>query len=149
MSIFSLWRCLQYTDNYVGVLTALKTGCNKTSVEFCTWLQICVLCFYFYMCIHLYKCVYVHISMYMCVYICICFKYTCIFQICETYPRELYVPRTASKPIIVGSSKFRSKGRFPVLSYYHKDKKVWSVFFLMSVVWKVFLNTCLLTLNYQ
>ncbi|XP_021234893.1 myotubularin-related protein 6 isoform X1 [Numida meleagris] len=45
------------------------------------------------------------------------------YKICETYPRELYVPRTASKPIIVGSSKFRSKGRFPVLSYYHKDKK--------------------------
>ncbi|KAH0625101.1 hypothetical protein JD844_033213 [Phrynosoma platyrhinos] len=46
-----------------------------------------------------------------------------IFQICETYPRELYVPRSASKPIIVGSSKFRSKGRFPVLSYYHKDNE--------------------------
>lgn len=45
-------------------------------------------------------------------------------QICETYPRELYVPRIASKPIIVGSSKFRSKGRFPVLSYYHQDKEV-------------------------
>uniref|UniRef100_A0A8B9ST41 Myotubularin related protein 6 n=1 Tax=Anas platyrhynchos TaxID=8839 RepID=A0A8B9ST41_ANAPL len=45
------------------------------------------------------------------------------YKICETYPRDLYVPRTASKPIIVGSSKFRSKGRFPVLSYYHKEKK--------------------------
>ncbi|KAF3825936.1 hypothetical protein GH733_006763 [Mirounga leonina] len=43
--------------------------------------------------------------------------------ICETYPRELYVPRIASKPIIVGSSKFRSKGRFPVLSYYHQNKE--------------------------
>ncbi|ELW47595.1 Myotubularin-related protein 6 [Tupaia chinensis] len=31
--------------------------------------------------------------------------------------------KIASKPIIVGSSKFRSKGRFPVLSYYHKDKE--------------------------
>ncbi|XP_053160304.1 myotubularin-related protein 6 [Hemicordylus capensis] len=45
------------------------------------------------------------------------------YKICETYPRELYVPRSASKPIIVGSSKFRSKGRFPVLSYFHKDNK--------------------------
>lgn len=45
------------------------------------------------------------------------------YKICETYPRELYVPRIASKPIIVGSSKFRSKGRFPVLSYYHKNKE--------------------------
>ncbi|KAJ1113926.1 hypothetical protein NDU88_002166 [Pleurodeles waltl] len=43
------------------------------------------------------------------------------YKICETYPRELYVPRTASKPIIVGSSKFRSKGRFPVLSYFHQE----------------------------
>ncbi|XP_074771401.1 phosphatidylinositol-3,5-bisphosphate 3-phosphatase MTMR6 isoform X5 [Athene noctua] len=46
------------------------------------------------------------------------------YKICETYPKELYVPRTASKPIIVGSSKFRSKGRFPVLSYYHKNKEL-------------------------
>ncbi|XP_038617656.1 myotubularin-related protein 6 isoform X2 [Tachyglossus aculeatus] len=45
------------------------------------------------------------------------------YKICETYPRELYVPRIASTPIIVGSSKFRSKGRFPVLSYYHSEKE--------------------------
>uniref|UniRef100_A0A4X1TZL1 Myotubularin related protein 6 n=2 Tax=Sus scrofa TaxID=9823 RepID=A0A4X1TZL1_PIG len=45
------------------------------------------------------------------------------YKICETYPRDLYVPRIASKPIIVGSSKFRSKGRFPVLSYYHQAKE--------------------------
>ncbi|XP_027691048.1 myotubularin-related protein 6 [Vombatus ursinus] len=45
------------------------------------------------------------------------------YKICETYPRDLYVPRIASTPIIVGSSKFRSKGRFPVLSYYHQDKE--------------------------
>ncbi|XP_042637104.1 myotubularin-related protein 6 [Orycteropus afer afer] len=45
------------------------------------------------------------------------------YKICETYPRDLYVPRIASKPIIVGSSKFRSKGRFPVLSYYHQEKE--------------------------
>ncbi|KAG8452884.1 hypothetical protein GDO86_004615 [Hymenochirus boettgeri] len=45
------------------------------------------------------------------------------YKVCETYPRDLYVPITASKPIIVGSSKFRSKGRFPVLSYYHHAKQ--------------------------
>ena len=55
-------------------------------------------------------------------------------QICETYPRELYVPRIASKPIIVGSSKFRSKGRFPVLSYYHEHKEVRKEDFLFSFV---------------
>ncbi|XP_060920250.1 myotubularin-related protein 6 [Labrus mixtus] len=45
------------------------------------------------------------------------------FKVCETYPRDLYVPITASKPIIVGSSKFRSKGRFPVLTYFYQEKK--------------------------
>ncbi|XP_029458420.1 myotubularin-related protein 6 isoform X2 [Rhinatrema bivittatum] len=45
------------------------------------------------------------------------------YKICETYPRDLYVPRNASKPMIVGSSKFRSKGRFPVLSYYHQENQ--------------------------
>ncbi|XP_045149947.1 myotubularin-related protein 6 isoform X2 [Echinops telfairi] len=45
------------------------------------------------------------------------------YKVCETYPRDLYVPRIASKPTIVGSSKFRSKGRFPVLSYYHQEKE--------------------------
>lgn len=47
-----------------------------------------------------------------------------LLQVCETYPRDLYVPVTASKPIIVGSSKFRSKGRFPVLTYFYQEKKV-------------------------
>ncbi|MEE6472646.1 hypothetical protein FKM82_009677 [Ascaphus truei] len=45
------------------------------------------------------------------------------YKVCDTYPRELYVPVIASKPIIVGSSKFRSKGRFPALSYYHHEKQ--------------------------
>ncbi|XP_048453511.1 myotubularin-related protein 6 isoform X2 [Rhincodon typus] len=40
------------------------------------------------------------------------------YKVCDTYPTELYVPRSVSKPIIVGSSKFRSKGRFPALSYF-------------------------------
>uniref|UniRef100_A0A8C1ZZV3 Myotubularin related protein 6 n=1 Tax=Cyprinus carpio TaxID=7962 RepID=A0A8C1ZZV3_CYPCA len=45
------------------------------------------------------------------------------YKVCETYPRDLYVPITASKPIIIGSSKFRSKGRFPVLTYFYQEKK--------------------------
>lgn len=52
--------------------------------------------------------------------ICVC----SVSKVCETYPRDLYVPITASKPIIVGSSKFRSKGRFPVLTYFYQEKKV-------------------------
>ncbi|KAG2456740.1 MTMR6 protein, partial [Polypterus senegalus] len=45
------------------------------------------------------------------------------YKVCDTYPRDIYVPSTVSKPIIVGSSKFRSKGRFPVLSYFFQEKK--------------------------
>uniref|UniRef100_A0A7N6ARA0 Myotubularin phosphatase domain-containing protein n=1 Tax=Anabas testudineus TaxID=64144 RepID=A0A7N6ARA0_ANATE len=45
------------------------------------------------------------------------------YKVDSTYPRDLYVPITASKPIIVGSSKFRSKGRFPVLTYFYQEKK--------------------------
>uniref|UniRef100_A0A8C6WMV8 Myotubularin related protein 6 n=1 Tax=Neogobius melanostomus TaxID=47308 RepID=A0A8C6WMV8_9GOBI len=45
------------------------------------------------------------------------------YKVCETYPRDLYVPIAASKPIIVGSSKFRSKGRFPVLTYFYQERK--------------------------
>ncbi|GCB67022.1 hypothetical protein scyTo_0007983 [Scyliorhinus torazame] len=45
------------------------------------------------------------------------------YQVCDTYPTDLYVPRSVSKPIIVGSSKFRSKGRFPTLSYFFHQKQ--------------------------
>ncbi|XP_073501505.1 phosphatidylinositol-3-phosphate phosphatase MTMR7 [Phyllobates terribilis] len=43
------------------------------------------------------------------------------YRVCDTYPTDLYVPKPASVPIIVGSSKFRSRGRFPTLSYYCQD----------------------------
>uniref|UniRef100_A0A8C9TTC9 Myotubularin related protein 6 n=1 Tax=Scleropages formosus TaxID=113540 RepID=A0A8C9TTC9_SCLFO len=45
------------------------------------------------------------------------------YKVCDSYPRDLYVPVAASKPIIVGSSKFRSKGRFPALTYFYQEKK--------------------------
>ncbi|XP_056012454.1 myotubularin-related protein 6-like isoform X2 [Ostrea edulis] len=41
------------------------------------------------------------------------------YELCDTYPRHLYVPNCASTPVILGSSKFRSRGRLPVLSYFH------------------------------
>lgn len=41
------------------------------------------------------------------------------FELCDTYPKHLFVPASASTPIILGSSKFRSRGRLPVLSYFH------------------------------
>lgn len=48
---------------------------------------------------------------------------TCLpVQLCDTYPKYLYVPASATTTILLGSSKFRSKGRLPVLSYLHKNK---------------------------
>ncbi|XP_047220662.1 myotubularin-related protein 7b isoform X1 [Girardinichthys multiradiatus] len=43
------------------------------------------------------------------------------YRVCDTYPTELFVPRTATPAVIVGSSRFRSRGRFPALSYFHQD----------------------------
>ncbi|KAK3728847.1 hypothetical protein QZH41_020231 [Actinostola sp. cb2023] len=45
------------------------------------------------------------------------------YKICETYPDTLFVPTSATEEIIYGSSRFRSRGRFPVLSFYHKTTK--------------------------
>ncbi|XP_076877408.1 myotubularin-related protein 7a [Brachyhypopomus gauderio] len=43
------------------------------------------------------------------------------YRVCDTYPADLFVPKSASLPVIVGSSRFRSRGRFPALSYYCKE----------------------------
>ncbi|XP_061535899.1 myotubularin-related protein 7b isoform X2 [Phycodurus eques] len=43
------------------------------------------------------------------------------YRICETYPSELFIPKSATPTVIVGSSRFRSRGRFPALSYFHHD----------------------------
>lgn len=45
-------------------------------------------------------------------------------KVSDTYPADLFVPESATPPIIVGSSKFRSRGRFPTLSYYSKENHV-------------------------
>jgi len=43
-------------------------------------------------------------------------------QLCDTYPEELYVPASASTAVLIGSSRFRSRGRLPVLTYLHHNK---------------------------
>ncbi|XP_061628087.1 myotubularin-related protein 7b isoform X5 [Phyllopteryx taeniolatus] len=43
------------------------------------------------------------------------------YRICETYPSELFIPKSATPTVILGSSRFRSRGRFPALSYFHHD----------------------------
>ncbi|XP_019877155.1 myotubularin-related protein 8 [Aethina tumida] len=44
------------------------------------------------------------------------------YELCDTYPKSLYVPSSASTSTLIGSSRFRSKGRLPVLSYLHHNK---------------------------
>lgn len=46
------------------------------------------------------------------------------YELCDTYPRVLYVPAMAGTNILLGSSRFRSKGRLPVLTYLHTNKAV-------------------------
>ncbi|XP_054890168.1 myotubularin-related protein 7a isoform X2 [Poeciliopsis prolifica] len=43
------------------------------------------------------------------------------YKVSDSYPAELFVPDSAAAPVLVGSSKFRSRGRFPALSYYSKE----------------------------
>ncbi|XP_015666239.1 myotubularin-related protein 8 [Protobothrops mucrosquamatus] len=43
------------------------------------------------------------------------------YEICSTYSRELVVPKAAARAMVLGSAKFRSRGRIPVLSYFYKE----------------------------
>ena len=43
------------------------------------------------------------------------------FSVCHTYPRHLMVPSATSKETLLGSSRFRDKGRVPVLSWASPD----------------------------
>lgn len=42
------------------------------------------------------------------------------YQYCDTYPEKLCVPTAASKQMLIGSCKFRSRCRLPVLTYWHR-----------------------------
>lgn len=44
------------------------------------------------------------------------------YQLCDTYPSQIYVPASASTAMLMGSSRFRSKGRLPALTYLHPNK---------------------------
>ncbi|XP_028999161.1 myotubularin-related protein 7b isoform X1 [Betta splendens] len=43
------------------------------------------------------------------------------YRVCDTYPSEVFVPKSATPAVIVCSSRFRSRGRFPALTYFHQD----------------------------
>lgn len=53
-----------------------------------------------------------------------CTTFLLVTQVCDTYPADLFVPKSVTLPVIIGSSKFRSRGRFPTLSYYCKENHV-------------------------
>uniref|UniRef100_A0A2H1VF86 SFRICE_020635 n=1 Tax=Spodoptera frugiperda TaxID=7108 RepID=A0A2H1VF86_SPOFR len=44
------------------------------------------------------------------------------YELCDTYPSEVYVPARASTAVLLGSASFRSRGRLPVLAYLHHNK---------------------------
>lgn len=46
------------------------------------------------------------------------------YQLCDTYPCQIYVPTSASTAMLMGSSRFRSKGRLPALTYLHPNKVI-------------------------
>ena len=54
-------------------------------------------------------------------------------QICDTYPSYLYMPVGVTTPILLGSARFRSRGRLPTLSYLHCSNMV-SVSFLLLLL---------------
>lgn len=41
------------------------------------------------------------------------------FEVCQSYPESVIVPKSISDEVLVASAGFREKGRFPVLCYYH------------------------------
>jgi len=41
------------------------------------------------------------------------------YKLCASYPEQFMVPASAQASLVTGCAKFRSKGRLPVLTYYH------------------------------
>ncbi|PAV77207.1 hypothetical protein WR25_11658 [Diploscapter pachys] len=49
-----------------------------------------------------------------------CNKINLGYQNCDTYPERLWLPTSASANVVVGSTKFRSRGRLPALTYFYR-----------------------------
>ncbi|XP_045182820.2 myotubularin-related protein 9-like [Mercenaria mercenaria] len=45
------------------------------------------------------------------------------YKLCATYPKSVFVPKSITDEMLIKVSQFRQGGRFPVLSYYHRDSK--------------------------
>lgn len=67
---------------------------------------------------------YVNTISILCKCLFLCTTFLLVTQVCDTYPADLFVPKSVTLPVIIGSSKFRSRGRFPTLSYYCKENHV-------------------------
>ncbi|PAV93073.1 hypothetical protein WR25_23716 [Diploscapter pachys] len=49
------------------------------------------------------------------------FPYSFFFlENCDTYPERLWLPTSANANVVVGSTKFRSRGRLPALTYFYR-----------------------------
>lgn len=42
------------------------------------------------------------------------------YTYCDTYPERLWIPKPASSQTLIGSCRFRSRARLPVLTYFYK-----------------------------
>ncbi|KAK3607056.1 hypothetical protein CHS0354_015367 [Potamilus streckersoni] len=45
------------------------------------------------------------------------------YKVCPSYPHAVVVPKTIDDETLLKVAQFRQHGRFPVLSYYHRDSK--------------------------
>lgn len=45
-------------------------------------------------------------------------------KFCNTYPSLVVIPNNVSFPTLQGCVQFRSKNRFPIMTYYYKDENV-------------------------
>lgn len=45
------------------------------------------------------------------------------YKLCPSYPQAVVVPKSVTDEMLVKVAQFRQNGRFPVLSYYHRDSK--------------------------
>lgn len=60
------------------------------------------------------------------------------FEVCETYPDEVAVPRDVTDEQIGNACPFRTKNRFPVLCWIHPDTKAtltrYDTYFMASFI---------------
>ncbi|CAC5416013.1 MTMR9 [Mytilus coruscus] len=45
------------------------------------------------------------------------------YKVCASYPHAVIVPKSIDDETVIKASQFRQNGRFPVLSYYHRQTK--------------------------